>query len=119
MPSQEDFWSQLQRDWETAADENPSAMGWLKDPLSDSSQDVSHLIIDTPVVAFNYSLCLQYSFESENPYQNHSDPFNIGLQKKAEGDLPSAILLFEAALQKDPDHMKAWELLGTHPFGST
>nr|CAG4648627.1 EOG090X054E [Polyphemus pediculus] len=90
-PYQDDFWSQLQRDWDKAAESNPS-LGWLK---------------DTPVDTLN-----EYSFETENPYQDHSDPFNAGLQKKAEGDLPSAILLFEAALQKDSDHMKAWEVLG-------
>lgn len=88
---QDDFWSQLQKDWDKAAEENPS-LGWLRgsplDPIS------------------------EYTFEAENPYQDHPDPFNEGLQKKSEGDLPSAILLFEAALQKDPDHMKAWEILG-------
>lgn len=55
---------------------------------------------------------LQYSFEAENPYQDSSDPYNTGLQKRLDGDLPSAILLFEAALQKDPEHIKAWEVLG-------
>jgi len=88
---QDDFWGQLQREWDKAAEDNPS-LSWLKgtpiDPLSD------------------------YTFEAENPYQDNTDPFNDGLQKKVEGDLPSAILLFEAALQKDPDHMKAWEMLG-------
>jgi len=88
---QDDFWSQLQKDWDKAAEENPS-LGWLK---------------GTPLDPVN-----EYTFEAENPYQNHADPFNEGLQKKNEGDLPSAILLFEAALQKDPDHMKAWEMLG-------
>ena len=38
-PSQDDFWSQLQQDWEKAADENPASYGWLKetqqDPLSE------------------------------------------------------------------------------------
>nr|CAH0112176.1 unnamed protein product [Daphnia galeata] len=91
-PSQDDFWSQLQQDWEKAADENPASYGWLKetqqDPLS------------------------EYSFEAENPYQDNSDPYNTGLQKRLDGDLPSAILLFEAALQKDPEHVKAWEVLG-------
>nr|CAG4642479.1 EOG090X054E [Evadne anonyx] len=89
--NQDDFWSQLQKDWDKAAEEDPS-LGWLK---------------GTPLEPVN-----EYTFEAENPYQEHADPFNEGLQKKVEGDLPSAILLFEAALQKDPDHMKAWELLG-------
>nr|CAG4643172.1 EOG090X054E [Ilyocryptus agilis] len=88
--AQDDFWVQLQRDWEKAADENPS-LGWLKEPPADSSNE--------------------YSFEAENPYQENPDPFNEGLKKKAEGDLPSAILLFEAAVKRDSDHEKAWELL--------
>nr|CAG4636969.1 EOG090X054E [Ceriodaphnia reticulata]SVE72904.1 EOG090X054E [Ceriodaphnia reticulata] len=91
-PSHDDFWSQLQQDWDKAAEENPGSYGWLKETPQDPSNE--------------------YSFESENPYQDHSDPYNAGLQKRLGGDLPSAILLFEAALQKDPDHMKAWEVLG-------
>ncbi|XP_046462391.1 peroxisomal targeting signal 1 receptor-like isoform X2 [Daphnia pulex] len=91
-PAQDDFWSQLQQDWEKAADDNPASYGWLKetqqDPLS------------------------EYTFEAENPYQDNADPYNTGLQKRLEGDLPSAILLFEAALKKDPEHVKAWEVLG-------
>lgn len=55
---------------------------------------------------------MQYAFESENPYRDQTDPFNAGIQKKKDGDLPSAILLFEAAVQKDPEHVKAWEVLG-------
>ncbi len=38
-PAQDDFWSQLQQDWEKAADDNPASYGWLKetqqDPLSE------------------------------------------------------------------------------------
>ena len=64
------------------------------------------------VISFLHLAFFQYAFEADNPYQDSSDPYNEGLQKKLEGDLPSAILLFEAALQKDPDHVKAWETLG-------
>nr|SVE73524.1 EOG090X054E [Daphnia atkinsoni] len=91
-PSNNDFWSQLQQDWEKAADDNPASYGWLKETQQDTASE--------------------YSFEVENPYQDNSDPYNAGLQKRLDGDLPSAILLFEAALQKDPEHVKAWEVLG-------
>nr|CAG4638415.1 EOG090X054E [Cyclestheria hislopi] len=91
--TENDFWSRLQGEWEKAAEENPEDLGWLKENLSS----------DTSV---------EYNFEKENPYQDQTDPFNMGLQKRAEGDLPEAILFFEAALQKDAEHMKAWEMLG-------
>nr|CAG4646219.1 EOG090X054E [Macrothrix elegans] len=86
----ENFWSQLQEEWDKAALENPSNYSWLETPRDSS---------------------VEYAFEAENPYKDHGDPYNAGLQKKAEGDLPSAILLFESAVQKDPDHMSAWEAL--------
>ena len=47
-----------------------------------------------------YACALQqeYEFAQENPYQNTEDAFQKGLEKLKEGDLPSAILYFEAAV---------------------
>lgn len=45
-PSQDDFWSQLQRDWDKAAEENPSSMGWLKDsPLGPTGEVRKYILL--------------------------------------------------------------------------
>ncbi|XP_035226649.1 peroxisomal targeting signal 1 receptor-like [Stegodyphus dumicola] len=55
----------------------------------------------------------EYTFTSKNPFMEVTDAFAEGLEKLGSGDLPSAVLLFEAAVQKDPEHIQAWQYLGS------
>lgn len=55
-----------------------------------------------------------YMFEEDNVYQSVTNPFEEGVKIMREGgNLSLAALAFEAAVQKDPQHVQAWTMLGS------
>ena len=56
----------------------------------------------------------QYMFEEENLFRDQANPFEQGIRIMNEGgNLSLAALAFEAAAQKDPNHIEAWVHLGS------
>jgi len=56
----------------------------------------------------------EYLFQEDNPFTTTKDPFEEGLNIIQEGgNLSLAALAFEAAVQKDPQHVQAWCQLGS------
>ncbi|CAG7834670.1 unnamed protein product [Allacma fusca] len=89
----EDFWLKLQEEWDRLAQDDSANHPWLTD---NSPQ------LDQP-----------YTFNQENPFEQVEDPLSEGKKKLLEGDIPSAVLLFESAVQKLPENPECWLLLGT------
>jgi peroxin-5 len=54
----------------------------------------------------------EYAFAEENEYRDASEPFSKGLAAFEEGDVRSAILFFEAEVQRCPENSEAWRMLG-------
>ncbi|XP_021372600.1 peroxisomal targeting signal 1 receptor-like isoform X2 [Mizuhopecten yessoensis] len=92
--SDEDFWEKLQQHWEDVDKTREDGHPWLTE--FEQSEPYK-----------------EYDFEKENPLLDHPDPFQAGKEKLNEGDIPNAVLLFEAAVQKNDQHMEAWQYLGT------
>jgi len=54
----------------------------------------------------------EYKFTDNNPYAEHSKPFEEGLRRLAIHDIVNAALFFEAAVKQKSDHIDAWLYLG-------
>ncbi|XP_029735725.2 peroxisomal targeting signal 1 receptor [Aedes albopictus] len=87
------FWERLQDEWRSLS-ENDNQHPWL----SEFSEF--------------YDPYKEYKFDEENPMTNVENAFEKGKAFLAQGDIPSAVLCFEAAVKQDPENPEIWELLG-------
>ncbi|XP_058460342.1 peroxisomal targeting signal 1 receptor [Malaya genurostris] len=87
------FWERLQDEWRSIS-ENDNQHPWL----SDFSEF--------------YDPFKEYKFDEENPMTNVENAFEKGKTFLVQGDIPSAVLCFEAAVKQDPENPEIWELLG-------
>ncbi|KAK9505064.1 hypothetical protein O3M35_009212 [Rhynocoris fuscipes] len=55
----------------------------------------------------------EYQFAPENPMIKLVNALEEGKVRLEAGDLPSAVLCFEAAVKNEPENALAWQLLGT------
>jgi peroxin-5 len=104
----ESIWRGIQAEQEALRDMDEAEGGFEK--FDDSFGDWDALngrVGGLPVVE-------NYMFEEDNLFKDQSNPFEEGLQIMSEGgNLSLAALAFEAAVQKNPDHIDAWVYLGS------
>ncbi|XP_043466644.1 peroxisomal targeting signal 1 receptor [Leptopilina heterotoma] len=90
------FWKRLQGEWDKI--------------LSSENISATHPWISE----YNtyYDPFKEYKFNENNPMSNLANAFEEGKKRLAIGDLPSAVLCFEAAVTQDNNNVEAWLLLG-------
>ncbi|KAK9881763.1 hypothetical protein WA026_017282 [Henosepilachna vigintioctopunctata] len=64
------------------------------------------------VADYQDELYEHYTYSEENPMSDINDPLEKGKQYLAAGDLPTAVLCFEAAVLRTPQKSEAWFYLG-------
>ncbi|KAG7188442.1 hypothetical protein KM043_008083 [Ampulex compressa] len=90
------FWTRLQNEWDkiSSSEELAAKHPWISeyetyyDPFKD------------------------YEFTEENPMKDIPNALEEGKKRLEAGDLPSAVLCFEAAVQQDENNPETWLLLG-------
>ncbi|XP_055379937.1 peroxisomal targeting signal 1 receptor [Condylostylus longicornis] len=85
------FWTKLQQDWNDMAEYDNYP--WL-------SQGA------------DFDPYKEYEFFADNPMSNIENPLEKGKEFLKQGDIPTAVLCFEAAVKQEPENVEAWELLG-------
>jgi len=96
---QHDFWNKLEDEWKDMAEKN--------------KETGEHPWLDDFEEANGFAQYEKYTFQEGNQLPTGENSLEDGKKKLEEGDLPSAILLFEAASQHSPENAEAWYLLGT------
>eukprot|EP00092_Neocalanus_flemingeri_P027148 GFUD01029441.1.p1 GENE.GFUD01029441.1~~GFUD01029441.1.p1 ORF type:complete len:586 (+),score=146.75 GFUD01029441.1:262-2019(+) len=89
----QDFWRKLEDEWKDMSKEDDHP--WLNDFQT------------------SYEPFKEYDFREDNPMKEHPNALEEGKKMLEAGDLPSAVLLFEAAVKEFPENTEAWQLLGT------
>ncbi|XP_071638730.1 peroxisomal targeting signal 1 receptor [Temnothorax longispinosus] len=92
----ESLWKRFQDEWDKiSADGLSSTHPWVSE-------------FDTYYDPFNK----EYDFCETNPMKDLPNALEEGKRRLEAGDLPSAVLCFEAAAQQDENNVEAWLLLG-------
>ncbi|CAF4938518.1 unnamed protein product [Pieris macdunnoughi] len=60
-----------------------------------------------------YGIPAEYMFTEGNAMLENKNALELGKERLKMGDVPGAVLCFEAAAQQQPDSAEAWFLLGT------
>lgn len=89
------FWSKFEGEWDKSSKTQISEPHpWLSDYES------------------YYDPFKDYKFKEDNPMRDISDALEQGKARLQAGDLPSAVLCLEAAVQQNEENPEAWFLLG-------
>lgn len=90
------FWKRLQGEWDKilSSEKISATHPWISE-------------YDTFYDPFK-----EYKFNENNPMKDLPDAFEEGKKRLVMGDLPSAVLCFEAAVNQDATNVEAWLLLG-------
>ena len=89
-----EFWDKLQDEWKKLSEDNTDHP-WLNE-FSDY-----------------YDPYKEYKFDENNPMVDIENALEKGKTFLQNGDIPSAVLCFEAAVKQEPVNAEAWQYLGT------